>query len=390
MNILLLFSREPSPSGHGGFHRAYQTLQDAQANWPEAHFIIVPRRQLEKIPSRPAGGYTWQEYRAEARDRLQLLSAFLRHQASPFRLFRYLWHFYAGRNTFFTFNRAAYEALLNRQKIDLCLLDHTMFLEAAQINQQRGIPTWVLPQNLETFDRYALTDYREKNLPSFLIGFRQELEIFRICQKRLLISRGEQWLLNGLNLEAEYYPYRPTGSLRERLLSLRARRAQSGIETGLFLMVGSSEHTTTGEGFTWLLRQAASQGWPDSSRLEVVGTKTETYAAAFGKDLPFTFHGWVSDSRLDDLLARAQAAIIPQRSGFGAVTRLAEFTCAGIPCLVSEHAAQAQELPPGVLPLPSRWQAWREALQAPSAAPSLPDWLTWEARQPRLPKGELA
>jgi len=399
MNILLLFSREPSPTGHGGFHRAYQTLQDAQANWPQANFICIKRSDLETHPPRQGAGYAWQEYQTEALDRLRLSFEFLRQQASPYRLFQFLWNLYARRNTLQSasrFNQAAYKDILNRQPIDLCLLDHTLFLEAAQINQERKIPTWALPQNLETFDRFALADYREKNLPAFLMGFRQELQLFQLSQKRLLISRAEQWLLNGLDMEAEFYPYRPTGSLRQRLLAIRARRAQGEVQPGLFLLLGTSEHTTTGQGFNWLLRYASQQGLPAGSRLAVVGKKTETLAASFASYPNITFHGWVSDETLDNFLAQAQAALIPQMCGFGAVTRIAEFTCAGLPCLVSEHASQAQPMPPGVLCLPPRWSDWEEALQQARQhfspeTPSLADWLGWEKQLPRLPNqvGEL-
>jgi hypothetical protein len=78
--------------------------------------------------------------------------------------------------------------------------------------------------------------------------------------------------------------------------------------------------------------------------------------------------------------------LAPQRRGFGALTRMAEMACAGVPVLVSQHAAYALDLPPGVVAVEDEWNAWWAALErmaAGEAVTAAGDYAEWDARQPR-------
>lgn len=73
--------------------------------------------------------------------------------------------------------------------------------------------------------------------------------------------------------------------------------------------------------------------------------------------------GWVSEETLTDLLVSSKAVISPQLYGMGALTKLPELSCAGIPVLTSNHACYALDLPPGITGLPNSWEAWQEAIE---------------------------
>jgi hypothetical protein len=60
----------------------------------------------------------------------------------------------------------------------------------------------------------------------------------------------------------------------------------------------------------------------------------------------------------------ADAAILPQREGFGALTRLPELAAAGIPVVTSEHASLVAGQVPGVRVVDDDWQSWLSAIDA--------------------------
>jgi hypothetical protein len=149
-------------------------------------------------------------------------------------------------------------------------------------------------------------------------------------------------------------------------------------------MLGSAGHVTTGASMRWLIEQIRQNGLPPGTRVVVAGTGTERLLPAGQTVTGLQLRGWVAQDELDQLLTRAQAALIPQQLGFGALTRLSEFACAGIPAIVSRSATYAIDLPPGVVSVADRWPAWRAALDEVRRLPqqSGAEYETWERHQP--------
>ncbi len=76
----------------------------------------------------------------------------------------------------------------------------------------------------------------------------------------------------------------------------------------------------------------------------------------------------------------------------GALTKLSEFACCGIPVLTSQHACFSQEVPPGVRGLPSVWEAWYGCLERwqDLCGASEQGYQDWESRQPESLSREIS
>ena len=92
------------------------------------------------------------------------------------------------------------------------------------------------------------------------------------------------------------------------------------------------------------------------------------------------------------MLARVTAVVGPQHQGFGALTRVPELSCAGVPVLVSRSATYAQDPPPGAVAVDDGWDAWCAAMESISRAGQVVaagDYEAWEAAQARPLPGVL-
>ena len=194
----------------------------------------------------------------------------------------------------------------------------------------------------------------------------------------------ETGLVRGLGIEAECYPYLPVGAIRARLEEVRRARLQAQQEAGLFLLLGSVMHGTTQRAFEWFLEQARTHGLPSGVRLMLVGMGTDRLDLRGTSGIEA--RGWVDQPELDRLLISARGVVVPQFTGFGAITRITELSCAGVPALVSAHPTRALDVPPGVRVLGESWSEWREVLQALARSPQRESWdyPAWEATQPHM------
>ena len=85
-------------------------------------------------------------------------------------------------------------------------------------------------------------------------------------------------------------------------------------------------HRTTGESFAWLLRGIREHGLPPGVKLLVAGKSTEALLPG-GESVPgVEVLGTVTPAVLRGVLTRAAAVLVPQRRGFGALTRLSEMS----------------------------------------------------------------
>jgi hypothetical protein len=255
----------------------------------------------------------------------------------------------------------------------VCIVEHPCFQAALRVNQALGIPTIAAFHNLESLDAEGPLDLRRPGAAWARLGdLRSELNVLHACDERLFISNVEAGFVGGVGISARYYPYRPVGVLADWLARVRAKRAARGDGDGrrpLFLLLGSAVHGSTASGFAWFLERVRRHGLPEGAELQVVGAGTERLSVDSIGTGRVRARGWLREDELEPLLVAASAAILPQRDGFGAVTRLSELSAAGVPVLTSEHATFAAGPLPGVHAVDDDWASWHEALDRFRRAP---------------------
>lgn len=361
IKAVLVCHQQPRPTGHGGHRRAYQIRMDLERVLGHEHVVVTDD--------------VWTHYQAPGlRGRARSLLE------NPLKLVR---RTYFTRHLFeFPPFLRHYESLVAGTGVTLSVLEHAGFASLLEINARHGVRTIVCPQNIESFDtaldmRGTLGGYARA------IDFANELRVLARCDERLLISKVEAGLLGGLGLPGRFYPYRAVGEVRDRLMAIRLARTRRDADPATFLMLGTAAHESTRASMEWFVGCAREQGLPPGARVIVAGLKTDELLPP-GVSVPgLELRGWVEDDALDALLTRATAMLLPQRSGFGALTRLPELACAGIPLLLSRHASLAVDAPPGTAVLDDDWPSWREAMKSPPAPATLDLYEGWDAEQAR-------
>jgi hypothetical protein len=364
--------------GHGGHRRAYQVRRDL-ADALGAGNVVVAENPWDHYPGR-----TWRTLPAQARRTLS------RHLENPLRLVART-RFSRGLYSLPGF-LAYYERLLDGLEGApvVSVVEHAAYSGVVAINARRGIPTIGCVQNLAALD--MSDDLRGRwALRAKALDLASECEVLARCDHRLFISRVEAGFIAGLGLTAGFYPYLPVGEIKERLERVRETRSRASIERGLFLLLGTVGPVIRRGAFRRFLDQVRARGLPPGTRVVVAGLHTETLLSA-GEHLPgVDVAGRIDESALDALLARVTAALVPAPHGFGALTRLPELSCAGVPVLLARSATFAQDPPPGATIVEDQgWDAWCAALQAvPGSVVPAADYAAWEAAQPRPLPGLL-
>jgi hypothetical protein len=267
----------------------------------------------------------------------------------------------------------------------ICVIEHMGFANLLSANSKYGIPTVACIANIESFDTAVpLSSDQRRDVYLTAIDFADEFEALAQCEERLFISKVETGLIGGLGLASRYYPYVPVGEIRQKLKNVRQMRIDNERAPGLFLMLGSGAHNTTWHSFSWFVQQADQHRLPEGIQVVIGGTKTDQLLPA-GHSVPgLELRGWLEQDELESLLVHAQAVLAPQAIGFGALTRLPELSCAGIPVIVSGHPTHAIDVPPGVVAVEDDWEAWCEELRLMAEKdeqPSLEAYLRWEDAQ---------
>lgn len=277
-----------------------------------------------------------------------------------------------------------YRALLERlPRPIITVIDDARFSGIVTIAKQYDVPVIACTHNLESLDLASADTHRSWGLRTHLIDLANELGLLQHCDGRMFISKVETALVSGLAMEAEHYPYRPVGAIRARLEAIRQARLQCEPDTSLFLMLGSAMHGTTRGAFEWFLTQARRHGLPQGIRLMLAGMDTDKLDLRGTTGIETL--GWIGQSTLDRLLVSARAVVVPQFSGFGAVTRLVELSCAGVPALVPAHPTRAINVPPGVHVIGESWSDWHALLNDLRRGRRQNEWdyQGWEDTQPR-------
>jgi hypothetical protein len=396
-NIFLVSYFAASPIGHGGLHRTLQVTHDATSLVGERRFASVNLEHWRYARQRVASGTRDRAHwvtrkRRGIERRFRALSTKLKlvHE-NPFNVFP------VGRYpTALPFSTtmsvepefvAHYAKLVSKEAgPKVCIVEHAVFGEIVELNARLGIPTVAAFQNIEALDVTSFDWRHRKTVYKVMTDLGNELRLMGRCADRLVISKVEAGFIGGLGLECQYYPYLPVGAIRENLLATRQRRATRCIEPGLFVLLGSAQHGVTGESMRWFATTAMRCGLPSGVRVVAVGGDTDKLLPPGVSAPGLELRGWVEQAELDALLALASAAIIPQRLGFGALTRLPELACAGVPVISFSHPAYALNPPPGLRTVAQDWTELCAAMQdslGETVGVDSGDYERWEAEQPR-------
>lgn len=269
----------------------------------------------------------------------------------------------------------------------VCVIEHVGFSRLLPINRRLGIPTISCVQNIEAFDTIAPANGRhDREIYLAAIEFADEIQILAQCVARLFISKIEVSLVSGLGLRSEYYAYVPVGELRRHFDWLREARTEHSTTSRRFVMLGSGDHSTTWDAFSWFVNCARSIGLPKGIQVVVVGSGTDRLLPPGESVQGIELRGWVEQDELSRLLTTSQGVLCPQRVGFGALTRLSELACAGVPVISSRHPTYAIDLPPGISVVDDEWDKWCggiEEFARKSPRFDHEDYLSWEAKQPQ-------
>ena len=398
MKAIFVSAFEPAAVGHGGNHRAYQVAHDLEqaVGTDELTVVSLPRwyqsSSAEQLPTSPLS-------KDSSRPPASPQERKMRTQRIRFKLGRLLPLVHVDRRVALL-DRARgtadlhlsvkfmefYEQLAREiGKPAVCVIEHVGFAPLLAINSRYGIATVSCVANIEAFDQAALAgQFQQGKVYSTAIDFAREVGVLARCDARLFISKVEAGLIGGLGLPSEYYPYLPVGAIRQNLDGIRQIRARDRSTPGLFLMLGTAEHTTTRASFSWFVQCVRDNGLPRGTRVVVCGSRTDKLLPSDISVAGLDLRGWVDQDHLDELLTRVQAVLVPQLTGFGSLTRLPELACAGIPVIASTHATHAVDPTPGLHVADPAWDAWCSAmaqLANSEGQVSHSHYLAWEEKQ---------
>jgi glycosyltransferase involved in cell wall biosynthesis len=395
-NVIFVTAVTPSEVGHGGQHRGYQIVHELQELVGPGQVMLFTKQHMVKVMT--SNGAV-----SNSSVQTSRLSRWAAHRAgtakriaqNPYRLIQRT-QFATGIHPNIRDN---YESEISKLKKAVCVLEHTEFGDLIAVNEKYGVPTICCTQNLDAFsqnfellssylsaiDTHSGSRKQKAGIYATAIDFANELQVMARCNERLFISKLETGFISGLGMTAEYYPYVPRGEIRNRQMAIRRKREQTRRDTGLFVLVGTAKYGPIRRSCEWFIDNVRREGLPEGFHVVVAGAGTDELLRPGESIEGLEAKGWVEQHEMDDLMARANAVVVPQRFGFGAPTRLAELSCAGVPVIGDRHPTYAIDPPPGFSVVDSSWANWRSRMKQLSNEEDLvpeSDYLTWEAAQP--------
>jgi hypothetical protein len=381
--IIFFPSIRPDPDGIGGHHRLYQVQNDILSFSGAESYKLFERNQ-KKTTKKKNPKYYWNALS----ERIKSIGISIDHKFyPPSTIGALISTSLSIKNSLGWVPGKSYRDFIDKNgKPKMCVIDHPSLFEVADYNRKNFITTIYCPSDLLSFSKASNRQDNSLIRRESGINWLVEQEFLALCDEYLMISKVEKYFMNGLGLPAIFYPYMPVDQIRKRMLDLRNLRSKNDIDRDLILMIGSAFWGPIGEGFRWVLRNIQEKGLPENKRMIVGGSGTENFIGEFGALKNVEFRGRLEQEELNALLQVAGCMLIPQRSGFGAVTRIPEMACAGIPSITAEHAAAAINIPPGVCVLPDSWESWEETMKEISnraLSNTLDDYEKWENDQPK-------
>jgi len=328
-------------------------------------------------------------YFKEFINRLKFLGSYLSLRGSPSLIYEHLIIEMSRLKSFFSVVpiKEYQQVISNLKEPIICVIDHPNQGNLLAWNILNGIPTFFCPQNIEALDNLAGYFESRFRKEGFFQRFYQEMNMLSSCDERFCISKVEAGLLSGLGIPSFYYPYLPVGDIRAKLEIIRKKRENNNkkIDNKHFLILGTAIHHTTYKSFIWFINQIVKEGLPEKVHITIVGEGTEELNDEITLPSCINILGWLSQDALDELLCEINAVIIPQEIGFGALTRLAEMSCAGVPVIVSMHPTYAINMPPGIVAVGVGWNEWFQKIKDISNSSPNPadlNYSSWEKEQP--------
>ncbi|PKO18219.1 MAG: hypothetical protein CVU39_01920 [Chloroflexi bacterium HGW-Chloroflexi-10] len=366
--IIFITHFKPSPIGHGGNHRSYQIFQDfSKIDEYHLEVLYIPLFSHELTNKK---------------------SVFLRKLINF--LFRILSRFsniifsivFLGNIHYLT----KYQKLIDnlgwkikffkeicefkkwaskKSNKKICIIDHPYYECFLNICKRNHVFSIATPHNLESLDTFNFSQplYSIKTPPN--IQFEVEISFLSKCNSCFMISKIESNICQGVGLKTFYYPYFPVGEIKNEMENVKTMRSSQVIQNGIFLLMGSFNHQPTREGIRWFLENLIPriEMLKGLKNIYIAGSGTENIHKMF-PDLPEKIKclGWIEQKEFLNLLTNCTGIIIPHHQGFGAITRISEFACAGIPIVSSKHPTEAIDIPPGVIFAENSWNDWEEKL----------------------------
>lgn len=367
-SIYFITHFEPIAVGHGGNHRSYQILNDLYKFFPEykVHYLYLPLFSFQ-TQSKPLRFFR-QSINGIVRLIIRLLNIFssifyFGNINSVEKVENYVRNF--GWRILFSLE---IKDFLNWIKCSdnerICLIDHLFYESIINQCKKNNIKVVIIPHNLESLDTFTILQKNYSFNLSPQPNLHQEITVMAKCDYRLMISKLEVIICKGLGVETFYYPYIPVGKIKEDMEFIRFKR-DNFTENKSIVIIGSYEHQPTKDGINWFVNYLKDHLnlIPKLSNLIIAGKGTERIPELI-KGIPDEIQclGWVEQSFLFDLLINTACVIIPQQKGFGVLTRISEFACAGIPILLSTHPSTSLDLPPNVKVLSENWGEWIDSI----------------------------
>lgn len=383
--------RAARPDGDGGNHRSYQILLDLQATFGANQVRMVSIEDWTTAQrSGPAsdvnGTGPLRDMARRVRHRLARMTE------NPYKLLsREGW---SHRARFGTRGVLSHEFVAHMlasigqiDAFDTCVVDHPILDHVRTMANMHGVPCVIASHNIESLDVGRLRLNSALSAHTAAIDLANELRALRAYEQRFAISKVEASLLTGVGLSCWYYPYLPTGEVREHFSRIGRRRDRTRPDESLFILMGTANHAPTRRSLEWFTQHARECGLPKGARVVVFGDKVEDLAGDGPPVAGLDVRGRISNEALSDLLIRATAALVPQRMGFGALTRIPELACAGVPVIMFPHASYALDPPPGVHVLQDdSWSTLMEGMRAAMQYQTVVDpraYAAWESVQLR-------
>lgn len=202
----------------------------------------------------------------------------------------------------------------------------------------------MFPQNLDSLTPGSVDPSSRRRAPSWM---RAEIDALRQADLVCCISREEQWLLSLFGVESLYLPFYPAQGARAGLAAIRARRLGAKLDT--ILIMGSAVNPPTMAGIQTLVTHASSLVAAARGRdIVLAGFGTEVFRSGLPKG-EFRVLGSVSEEQMAELLSDAAACVCFQPGTTGALTRIPELLCAGVPVIANYVAARTYQRESGVI-----------------------------------------
>lgn len=304
----------PDPWGHGGCKRTAQISEILRDNLIDAVFLneIVSLKDPGKIRALLNSIVFLNKFPLRVKPALSLLYKYGRE--------------YSYSNFFKS---------LDTPSVILWENNHSFRSNIPFLARQVGLPVIAIPHNLESLVPTQKSFLTNRISPQW---FDEELSCLACCDRVFVISREEQWLLRLHGIAAEFLPYFPPLTLAHLFSQIRAAREGTTEKKGL-LMLGSASNPPTMQGMADRIR-FFKKHCDLNVILHVAGSDTEKLKGEAGSAANIIIHGKIEQETLRQLLIQIKAVIVHQFPTSGALTRIPEMICAGVPVIADINSSR--------------------------------------------------